>query len=97
MNPTPKSYLAKADREGLTQNGIYLAESDAAREAGDEEASWAWLAMADVPAYSLMGMKIILGADFIRKWGFRTEEAEAEYGKDWLDAPTPYDKYWQRT
>jgi hypothetical protein len=43
MNEMPKSYLPDTEREGLMQNGIYLAESQAAGEAGDEETAWAWL------------------------------------------------------
>ncbi|MDR1647794.1 MAG: hypothetical protein LBR88_07155 [Zoogloeaceae bacterium] len=81
----PRSYLTEARRQGLSQNGIYLAESQAADEAGDEETSWAWLALAEIPAYALMGMKIRQGAEFIRKMGFRTETAEAVYGKNWLE------------
>jgi hypothetical protein len=79
--------MTEADREGLTQNGIYLAESVAAGEAGDEDAAWAWLALADLPAYTLMSCKDNLGADFIREKGLRTESADAEYGPGWLDAP----------
>jgi hypothetical protein len=81
----PKSYLPDAEREGLTQNGIYLAESQAAGEAGDEETAWAWLKYAELPAYALMTMKVNLGADFIREKGLRTETAEARYGKNWLE------------
>lgn len=85
MHAMPKSYLPDAEREGLTQNGIYLAESQAAGEAGDEETAWAWLKYAELPAYALMTMKVNLGADFIREKGLRTETAEARYGKNWLE------------
>lgn len=37
MDNLPKSYLADFEREGLTQNGIYLAESISAGNPGDEE------------------------------------------------------------
>jgi hypothetical protein len=83
----PKSYLSEARRHGLTQNGVYLAEAMAAGEAGDEDASWAWLALADLPAYSLMSCKVNLGADFVRQKGLNTAPADAEYGPGWLDAP----------
>jgi hypothetical protein len=85
---TPKSYLTDADREGLvTQNEVYLAEAGAARDAGDEETSWAWLRYADLPPYALKTMKNILGADFVRRQDFLCiEEANRVYGRNWLDA-----------
>jgi hypothetical protein len=86
MNAMPKSYLPDTEREGLTQNGIYLAESMAADEAGDEDAAWAWLKYAELPAHALLSMKKRQGADFIKKMGLRTETAEAAYGKNWLEA-----------
>jgi hypothetical protein len=86
MTAMPKSYLTDAEREGFTQNGVYLAESTAAGMAGDAETAWAWLKFAEIPAYALMAMKIRQGADFIRRKGLRTETAEAVYGKNWLEA-----------
>lgn len=81
----PKSYLTDEDREGLTQNAIYVAESMAADDAGDEETSWEWLKLAEHPAHSLLAMKLHHGADWVRNSGLRLETAEAAYGKDWLD------------
>jgi len=81
----PKSYLTDEEKKGLSQNGIYLAESAAADRAGDEEVSWAWLAMAELPAPALLAAKRSNGADWIRNHGLRTASAEAAYGKDWLD------------
>jgi hypothetical protein len=82
----PKSYLTEADREGLSSNEIYLAESQAADDAGDAETSWAWLRYADLPAYSLMTLKHILGADFVRTQGFLCmDAANRTYGENWLD------------
>ena len=84
---TPKSYLPAEEREGMTANEIYLAEAGAARDAGDEETSWAWLRYADLPPYALKTMKNVLGADFVRKHNFLCiEEANRAYGKNWLDA-----------
>ena len=40
MDNLPKSYLADFEREGLTQNGIYLAESISAGNPGDEESQY---------------------------------------------------------
>ncbi len=32
-----------------------------------------------------MALKEVCGADYVRNEGFNLSEAEAEYGKDWLD------------
>ncbi|MDO5680341.1 MAG: hypothetical protein Q4G54_08445 [Pelistega sp.] len=85
MDTLPRSYLSESEREGLTQNGIYLAESMAAGDAGDEETAWRWLSYAVIPAYALKSVKMRRGADFIRQKGLRTETADAEYGEGWLD------------
>ena len=87
--PEPKRYLDAARREALFREGgmnaVCLGESGAADHAGDEEASWAWLAMADLPADSLAFLKKQYGASFIRERGFSTRRAEQVYGSDWLD------------
>ncbi|MDR1162858.1 MAG: hypothetical protein LBM17_03350 [Candidatus Accumulibacter sp.] len=91
MKKTPKSYLPAEEREAILREGgmnlVYLIESQKAGKAGDEETAWAWLALADIPAYSLMACKDVLGADFIRKVGLRTAPADAAYGPGWLDQP----------
>jgi len=81
----PKSYLKEEEKTGLDQNCIYAAESGAADKAGDEEAAWEWLALAEIPAHALLAAKRSNGSDWIRRHGLRTETAEAIYGKDWLD------------
>ena len=87
---TPKSYMSDAERNelrvgGMTENGICLAESEAADQAGDEAAAWAWLACAELQADSLLFLKGRHGADFIRDKGFRTAKADAAYGPSWLE------------
>jgi hypothetical protein len=86
----PKSYMTDAERAelragGMSENGMYLAESQAANAANDAEASWAWLAKAELPAYTLMSLKKWNGAQFIRDMGFPTANADAAYGPGWLD------------
>lgn len=81
----PKSYLTEAEKAGMSENCVYLAESHAAYKAGDHEAEWAWLAKAELPAHALKAAKRRNGADWIRAKGLRTETAERAYGKDWLD------------
>jgi len=81
----PKSYLNEEEKSGLSQNAIFAMESAAAEHAGDEEASWAWLCLAEHPPKSLLFMKHIHGADYVRKSGFNLQPAEKAYGKDWLE------------
>ncbi|ATO56937.1 hypothetical protein [Bartonella sp. 1-1C] len=86
----PKSYMTDAEREelrvgGFDQNSIYTAESRAAAKADDRQAVWEWLAMVELPAYSLLFLKSQRGAQFIRDMGFITKNADEEYGPDWLD------------
>ena len=89
MEMLPKSYISDDKRQemtqGLTQNGIYLVESQAAGNAGDEDTAWEWMRYVKIPAPALKTMKTNLGADFIRRKGLRTETAEAMYGKNWLN------------
>lgn len=81
----PKSYLSEAEKAGLTQNSIYIAESAAADRAGDEDAAWEWLKLADIPADALLSAKHRRGADWVRSTGLKLDSAERVYGKDWLD------------
>jgi len=87
--PLPKSYLSEEELEELRRDRSLdlrpLMESGKARKAGDLNTSWSWLALADLPAHSLMFLKKQKGAQFIRDYGFQTGEAEARYGKNWLD------------
>ena len=97
--PLPKSYLTDAERErrraeGSTENAMFLAESRAAGRAGDEDASWAWLARAEMPAHTLRFLKHRRGAEFIREMGFDTTLADQEYGEGWLDKEDPLFKRW---
>jgi len=86
---TPKSYLPQAQRDALLRQGdmelVYIAESQEARRVGDMSTAWTWLALTDVPAYSLMRLKNSRGAQFIRDVGFNTAKADVAYGPGWLD------------
>ncbi|AQX31546.1 hypothetical protein [Bartonella schoenbuchensis] len=86
----PKSYMTDEQREklrtgGLSQNSIYIAESDAADRANDGQTAWEWLAMTELPAHSLLCLRKWNGPQFIRDMGFSTKNADEEYGPDWLD------------
>jgi len=86
---TPKSYLPEEERQALLResgmNLVYIAESQEAGSAGDMEAAWAWMALAELPPHSLKRLKQNRGAQFIRDWGFNTSKADAAYGAGWLD------------
>ncbi|MDR2614781.1 MAG: hypothetical protein LBC91_05625 [Candidatus Accumulibacter sp.] len=83
----PKSYMTEADRQGLSQNAVYLSEALEANTAGDMDTAWQWLALAELTPSSLLSCKANLGADFIREKGLNTTPADREYGPGWLDAP----------
>lgn len=86
-----KSYLDPAEREALFRESgmdtVCAAESQSAREAGDIETAWDWLACSRMPTGSLKSLKRWYGADFIRARGFDTSNADADLGSGWLDAP----------
>jgi len=86
---TPKSYLSEEKRAALMREGgtnlVYIAESQEAGKVNDMDAAWAWMALAELPAHSLMRLKNSEGADFIRNLGFNTTKADAAYGPGWLD------------
>lgn len=87
---TLKSYLLdQEEREALLREGgtdlLYLAESQAAGHAGDEETAWAWLRLTELSAQTLLGLKSRAGGQFIRDMGLKTVQADAAYGPGWLD------------
>jgi len=87
--PLPKSYLSEEEREELLREGdmdfVYLCESQEAGNAKDMKAAWAWMALAAIPAHTLMFLKNSRGAQFIREFGFNTINADEQYGPGWLD------------
>ena len=86
-----KSYLDPAEREALFRESgmdtVCAAESQSAREAGDIETAWDWLACAKFYPSFPTPRTPDLGADFIRARGFDTSNADADLGPGWLDAP----------
>lgn len=69
----------------LTPNGQLLHRVVEAARRGDHETARELRKQVIYPAEALLAAKRNMGADWIRKRGFRTETAEAKYGKDWLD------------
>ncbi|PKP67746.1 MAG: hypothetical protein CVT83_07885 [Alphaproteobacteria bacterium HGW-Alphaproteobacteria-5] len=86
---TPKSYLPVKEREALLREGgmnlVYLAESQEAGRAGDEDTAWAWLSFAELSAQTLLSLKRRTSGQFIREKNLRTTRADAAYGPGWMD------------
>ncbi|MBS4047918.1 MAG: hypothetical protein ACK4FJ_17020 [Ferrovibrio sp.] len=57
---------------------------DAARR-GDEAEEDRLMRQMIYPAESLLWLKDFLGADQVRAMGLRTDEADRQFGKGWLD------------
>jgi hypothetical protein len=68
--PLPRSYLPEEKKAGMTQNAIYFCESRAADRAGDDEASWAWLALANIPEFAKLALIDCCGEEFVKAKGF---------------------------
>ena len=86
-----KGYLSKEEQEERLRlyhgdiEMVYLAESDRADKAGDEETFWQWFSLMALPGHTLMTFKGWFGAGFIRGMGFDISRANEDYGPDWLD------------
>jgi hypothetical protein len=68
--PLPRSYMPEEDKIGLSQNLIYCSEASAAADAGDEDAAWAWMAMAKIPDFAKLAMADTFGQEFMESKGF---------------------------
>jgi hypothetical protein len=63
--------MPEEDKIGMTQKAIYLCESVAADVAGDEETSWAWLALADLSERAMSTLKLACSDEFLKSKGFK--------------------------
>ena len=54
-------------------------------QAGDKEGFSRLIRTAPMPPYLAKIMKEKMGADFLVNGGWNLSEAEAEFGRDWLD------------
>jgi hypothetical protein len=66
----PEEEIANMRKEGITQNDLYVFESQAADEAGDEDTSWAWLALAELPEACKDILKSGCSMEFLKAKGF---------------------------
>ena len=69
--PMPRSYLHAKDKKGLSQNLIYAREASAAIDAGDEEATWAWMAKTNMPNFAKLALADTFGKEFLESKGFQ--------------------------
>lgn len=73
------SELTQAEKEDLLSEAFRLSE------AGDEEGSDEIYRLFPVSARLAKGLKNTVGAKIMKEIGYNYSEAEALYGKDWLD------------
>jgi hypothetical protein len=70
--PLPRSYISlEKKKPNLPQNVIYARESCAAMDAGDKEAAWAWMAMAELPESAKFAFVCTFGEEFLKSKGFK--------------------------
>ena len=55
------------------------------RKAGDDEGAIRLMKTAPIPPYIAKVIKEKVGADFLINEGWNLSEAEAEFGRDWLN------------
>lgn len=87
--PLPKSYLDDdARREAQAESAVcwYEQESDAAEEAGDEDAALRWSYLTgNLPADVLLSLYRQNGAEWMRTNVPADSEARRIWGHDWLE------------
>ncbi|MDE0156992.1 MAG: hypothetical protein OXI88_22530 [Gammaproteobacteria bacterium] len=79
--------LTTEQRAALPRNSKILVAMWEAEDQGNTEEADRLFSALDIPAHTLMAIKTVLGADWIRSRNLRTHLAEEKYGPDWLDAP----------
>lgn len=79
--------LTTEQRAALPRNSKIVLDWLEAKDRGDKEEAARLFSELDIPAHTLMAIKTVLGADWIRSRNLRTHLAEEKYGPDWLDAP----------
>jgi hypothetical protein len=81
--------MTDGEREAILQNGsiddVYMAESLAAGDAGDEDSAWSWMALMELPATALLMLRNSRGGQYLRDMRFKTTAADVAYGPGWLD------------
>ncbi|MDR0673727.1 MAG: hypothetical protein LBF93_08760 [Zoogloeaceae bacterium] len=66
----PRSYMTDEEKAGMpSQNAVYVCESVAADKAGDDDASWAWLALCEMPESAKQALLTGCGREFLETKG----------------------------
>ena len=73
------------DKETALNNLRILKARRAAKERGDQAECDRLLSKLEGPAHTLMAIKSVMGADWIRNLNLNTRQAELKYGPNWLD------------
>lgn len=81
--------FTEADLERFAPNDELIPKLIAAEKRGDEEAADAIRRQIIYPAETLLAIKETEGADWLIQRGWRLDEAERKYGKDWLYRDIP--------
>lgn len=76
---------SEIDLARFAPNDVVLPQLLDAIQRGDEAEENRLMGQMIYPAESLLVLKELLGADWIRTMGLRTDEADRVFGKDWLD------------
>ena len=79
--------LTTEQRAALPRNSKILVAMWEAEDRGNTEEADRLFSELDIPAHTLMAIKAVLGADWIRSRNLRTHLAEEKYGPDWLGLP----------
>lgn len=77
--------LTAEQRAALPRNSKILVAMWEAEDQGNTEEADRLFSALDIPAHTLMAIKAVLGADWIRSRNLRAHLAEEKYGPDWLD------------
>ena len=77
--------LDEADRAALPRNSKILVAMWEAEDRGNTEEADRLFSALEIPAHTLMAIKAVLGADWIRSRNLRTHLADEKYGPGWLD------------
>ena len=81
--------LTVEERAGLSDNAKILVAMLEAEDRGDQAESDRLFSELEIPAHTLMAIKNVWGADWIRSRNLNTRLADEKYGPGWLDRTAP--------
>ena len=81
--------LTVEERAGLSDNAKNLVAWLEADDRGDKAEADRLFSELEIPAHTLMAIKNVRGADWIRSRNLNTRLADEKYGPGWLDRTEP--------